>query len=99
MRAREKDGGGQNGRDGIRSEAAGTHRTRGAKWSDAELMRLLEESKLPAMTQLKLATKYGVSRARIGALLQVASDKLGKKPASVFTYGSTLPTARKRRVG
>ncbi|AHI63164.1 hypothetical protein [Burkholderia thailandensis] len=99
MRARAKGGSDQHGRDVDRSGAAVVGRTPGAKWSNADLMQLLEQSKLPEMTQRKLADRYGVSRARIGALLKDAKAKLSTKPVSAFTYGGTSNVGRKRRVG
>ncbi len=44
-------------------------------WDAVALQRLLEESKMPGMTHLKLADKYGVERQRIGALLKKTAPK------------------------
>ncbi len=67
-----------------------TIKRKGEKWSDAELRTLLEESKLPGMTQDKLAQKYGVTRQRISKLLREAKDKFeASAKASFFPTAGT----------
>lgn len=45
------------------------------KWGDAELRALWDESILPGVTHTSLATKHGVTRQRIGMLLDTAKEK------------------------
>lgn len=51
---------------------AGTNKK---KWGDAELRALWEESIMPGVTQASLATKHGVKRQRIAALIKTAKGK------------------------
>lgn len=53
-------------------------------WGEHGLRTLLSESQQMDMTQQKLADKYGVTRQRIGALLNNARAQFGVKKASPF---------------
>lgn len=78
--------------------AVRTMKLKGDQWSDSELHTLLIESRLPCMTQEKLAATYGVTRQRISALLMQARKKFeAPKKASLFPTAET--TTRKIKGG
>lgn len=61
------------------------------KWTDENLIRLLEESEEPNVTQKSLADKYGVSRQRIGEQLAKARAlKTRKKSSPMRSWGNKL---------
>jgi hypothetical protein len=66
----------------IRDEVTPTEETR--EWDEHSLRKLLDESRLPGMTQARLGVEYKVSRQRIGQLLTMAEEKTGVKKASPF---------------
>lgn len=72
-----------------------TIKKKGEKWSDVELRTLLEEINQPSTTQTTLASKYGVSRQRIGATLKQARDKFAA-PAKASPFPSVRTTRRNR---
>jgi len=70
--------------------AVRTMQLKGEPWSDSEQRTLLVESRLPDVTQEKLAAKYGVTRQRIGVLLAQARKKFeAPKKASPFPTAGT----------
>lgn len=54
-------------------------------WDPYALRRLLDESKEPGMTQEKLGEKYGVTRQRIGALLNEAKELVKPQKQTAFS--------------
>ncbi|CAN0618013.1 protein of unknown function [Burkholderia multivorans] len=66
---------------------------RSEKWTKAEQRTLLDESKMPGVTQTKLAEKYGVSRQRIAALLEKAQAEF-EAPAKASAFPTVSPGKR-----
>lgn len=71
--------------DGIRADLRGDVTSKGSlggnkkKWDKAQLASLWEENLMPGKTHKALAEKHGVSRQRIGKLLDQAREHLTKK--------------------
>ncbi len=60
------------------------------KWDDAKLRTLWTESIQPGVTQEYLATMYGVTRQRIGALIKEAKAKFSTTNTSKYSQLATL---------
>jgi len=61
------------------------------EWTEVKLKAVLEEYNQPGMTQLKLAKKYNVTRARIGQVLKKAKE--ASKVKMVTNISQQLITA------
>jgi len=74
-----------------RAQPEETKRSNTLIWDNARLRALLDESILPGVTNTSLGKKHGVSRQRIGALLETAKEKFGasNRSRSSHPFGLT----------